>query len=393
REILPVILTVPGDPATNNSPSDRSKKTGQDQTNTTDKENPCDEIEKKCEDLLAAANLKEKAAAEAEAAAKMARENADAKNKLANEAREAADKAARAAEPKASASSGSITSDGETFTSADEDWLKGKREKLLADYQAGKMTAAQYQQRANALGGREALRQARKERLANIEKLKREAAEAKTKAGEAKAAADAANKAAAPLEAAAKSAGEAADTAKKAYEDCLKKAKDDCEAYKKEQEAAGRERTRAEGIAKQNEEERQKKRARNEYLITMIQRLDLIDSSNFAEVPSIWFWVPDIIEQPVGFFLEAQGKTPVPTDTLKAIGGLYAIFAKMKDPCAGLGIDKISLRISKTMIDPKTKTLYKREDAVTLVAEMCDLMRELKSKLAAIERARTDGKK
>ncbi len=396
RETLPVILNVHGDLATNNNKNDSSTNTNTDQNfqAASEKSNPCDEIEKKCEDLKGVFDDKARAAKEAQEAADKAKGEADKAEQAARDAKEAAEKAENAANPNFIKSSGSITSDGETFYTSDQNWLKEKRRKLLEDYQAGKMTAQQYQQRVRNLMGREALKQAQKERKAYLEKLKKEAKEAKKKAEDAQTAANTARGKANAAQGEANKTKEAAEAAHKAYEECIKKAEEECEKWKtlqaeekKKADEAERIRLQEERRQQQEEYNRKKKRERTEYLLTMIQRLGLIDSSIVAKVPSIWFWLPDIIETPVGFGLEAVGKTPIPTDTFKALGEVYGLFAKMKDPCAGLGISKISERLERDYINPKTGKKYTRVEGVALAKELCDLMREIKSKSKAISQA------
>ena len=394
REILPVFLTVTGDPLSNPTSGNKSENTISGETvPNADPSNPCDRLKDKCEDLRRAADEKEAVAVGVEAAAATARGKADQLASAAKTAREAADAAEAAAKPPASTGGGAITSDGETFTTADEKWLSDKRAKVNADYQSGKITVQQYQSRRNALSGRAALRQARQERIANAARLRREAAAAKTKAEQAQGAADGAETAAEAVETAARDARAAADAARKTYDDCVEKVAAECREWKRLQEEARKsaeaaEAARIEAEKRRKVEELIEKRAREklEYQLLMIKRLGLIDSSGITEVTGIWDWLPDILEEPVGGFFEGLSQSPIPISTLTALGNTYGIAGKWKDPCYGLGYSKTVERLQRE-IDPATRRPYQLNAAQNLADDLCVIIGGIRARAEAIHRA------
>jgi hypothetical protein len=126
--------------------------------------------------------------------------------------------------------------------------------------------------------------------------------------------------------------------------------------------------------------------AHQKYLIDNIKQLGLISSKKFTEVPGIWDWLPAILEKPVGDLLEEAGKTPIPTDVIKAIGGLYNVLASLLDPCTQAGKRKTVERLQK-MINPKTNAKYTLNEALQKTEQMCGLLRKLKAKVEAIKAA------
>jgi hypothetical protein len=410
REKLPVILTVGNpNPPTSTSPtnqtnpttsttptikptSDKSDKKGDAPTVS---DNPCDKLKRECGDLQRIAAEKEAAAAAAQSNADKLKKQAEEAEKKAKETEEAAKKAAEMAQP--APTGGTISADGNTFSQADNAALEAKKKKLFDDWKAGKITAEEYQHKQKELSGPEALKKAQAERLANEAKLKKEAEEAKQKAEAERKAADEAKRAADEAQKTADKAKKEADEARKKAEDCLKNAAEECARWEKEKrEKAEAERKAAETAAqkKRDEEARQKAEedakakqlAHQKYLIDNIKQLGLISSKKFTEVPGIWDWLPAILEKPVGDLLEEAGKTPIPTDVIKAIGGLYNVLASLLDPCTQAGKRKTVERLQK-MINPKTNAKYTLDEALQKTEDMCKLLKELKSKVEQLKKA------
>ena len=130
--------------------------------------------------------------------------------------------------------------------------------------------------------------------------------------------------------------------------------------------------------------EAEKKRL--QYLVDNVRQLNLIPYKGWTEVPGIWDWLPTYLQYPVGSLLEDRAGVPIPTDVLKAIGGLYNILGAMLDPCTALGSRKTVERL-QNMTNPKTNQKYTLAEAITKTDQMCSLLRHLKAKVEAQNRA------
>ncbi len=384
-------------PPTNTRPDTDPKRDGVRISTDMPLKDPCADKRADCDKLLEALRSAEAEAAALTKAANEARSTADV---LAGKAREA-EKAAKPGNE-----GGTITVDGEKFTQADSDFLDAKRKRLMDDWKAGKISAEEQQRQRAELSGPDALKKAREERLQQEAELKRKAEAARRQADEAKAAAEKARKEA-------DAAGEKVAAARAEYERCLKELKAECErqaeikrqkdeAEKKaealrnaklKEEAEAAERKRAE------DEAARKLVAEREYLLDNIRRLGLISSREFEEIPGALDYVfdrliPDILSKntkdlikEIGTMVAEEGaKTPVPTDVLKALGGLYNIAGALLDPCTQAGMRKTVERL-QTMTNPKTGSKYTLNEALDKTERMCKLLKELKSKLAELRKA------
>lgn len=346
-------------------------------------------------------------AAEKEAAANDAQSQANNAKKKAADAENDAKKAAQAAQP--NPEGGTITADGDTFSQADSDFLEGKKKKLFDDWQAGRITAEEHQRQRQELSGPDALKKAREERLAKEAELKKEAEKAKVDAEKAKAESNAAQKKA-------DEAKKEAAAALEEYKKCLKAEEEECkrqaeakakaEKEQKEKDAkAAAEREKAEK-ARQEEENRAKaarereelRRAEVEYLLDNIKRLGLISSSPFKDIPGAFDAVvdkiiPDILgktaEQWVSEMTQqaAEGVSgsPIPISSIQAIGGLYQVAAALLDPCTQAGMARTVERLQE-MVNPKTGRKYTLNEALDKTEKMCELLKELKSKVEKIKK-------
>ncbi len=382
REVLPVILTVTGAVGTND-PVDANQVPA-----TFKKKDPCEVIEESCEDLLNDANRKEAEAAGAQDAADEAKGPADAAAEKAAAAEEASKKADEMAEDDPSDYKANVN--GQEYSSADVAYRVVLQNEINTEHAAGEISDSEHKSRTEA----NTTKKAREERLKNKERLKKEAAEAKAAADAARKAADEAKKVADAAQKAADEARVAADAARKAYEDCVKRIEEECRKAKAEQDRLDAEAKAAAADAEKTriEEEKRKTKAaaeaaaakaHQEYLIDNIRKLGLIDSSGIGEVPSIWQWLPDWLETPVSMLAEGKAGVPIPTDTLKALGGLYGIIGKLLDPCTALGKSKTVERLQE-MINPKTDRKYTLDEALDKTEEMCELLRKIKAKLEAV---------
>jgi hypothetical protein len=389
RETLPVILKVT---ASNDSPP-----AGVDPADVSEK-SPCDELKGRCDELSAALNRRLAEATDAQNRANAERAKADAAETGADRAEQESRMADEAAKDDPSDYKAKV--DDQEYSSADTAYLEMLRNANNSALAGGRISVAEHQRRANELTAKKA----REERLRNKERLKEEAREAKKKADAARKAADDAKAAADAAQSAADEAKAAAEKAEKDYQECLRKMREECDKIKAERELLEAERKKREADAKAAadaeaklraaEEERRKREAEvaaarrkyNEYLVDNIRQLGLIDSSAVRNVPGIWEWLPDILETPVSVLVEASAKTPIPTDTLKALGGLYGIIGKMLDPCTGLGQSKTVERL-QSMTNPHTGKNYTFGEALKKTADMCKLLRNLKSKLEALRQA------
>ena len=366
REILPVVLRIPGVANANAIDANDQKK-----------KDPCKE---KCEDLLNAANAKVDAAKTAQDAADAEKQKA----KIAEDAAVSAEKNARNAEELATEKprSDHAIINGEKFTTADTEYRRMLQAQINADHKAGKISNEEHERRTKANTNRKA----REERLKNLARLKKEAAKARAaanasrkKANEAKGKADTAQKAA-------DAARKVAEGARRAYEDCLKKAKEECDKLKAleakrlaEAKAAEDAKLAAEQAKAAEEKARENRIRERKRLIALIKKLGLV-SETAAKVPGIWDWLPDIMEVPVGTLAEHVAAVPVPTDSLKAVGGLYGLIGQMLNPCndaAG----------KRTLLFKLNDLGYSDADALTELERLCNFMKEAKAKLEAVAKS------
>jgi len=390
---------------------------------TDDGKDPCKDH---CDELLRALQDKEAEAAKAQALADEARKQAEGPEKAAREAEEAAKKAAEAAKDPASRGRIIDHERGRVYTSHDFELQRQANRSAWNDYKSGKINAQQLEQQWKDNNGLDAL-----DRLQDADQKARaqkkfEAEQLAKKAAEARAAADAANAIARAAQEASDRAKAEAEAARKAYEECLRKLKEECEkaraaAAKAEAErqaaiaAADRaaaqaaanaqaaadlkrrqdaEAVRRAQLAQERAEQARIAReqaaanARNhrQYLIDNIRQLNLIPYRGWNDVPGIWDWLPNYLERPVGDLAEEAGRAPIPTDVLKAIGGLYNIVNILLDPCTGLGARKTVERL-ENMTNPKTNRKYTLNEALTKTEQMCALLRQLKAKVEAENRA------
>jgi chemotaxis protein histidine kinase CheA len=366
RDTFSVQLTIPGGIPEATSTTD------------TTEQDPCVDPPRECEELREAAWQKEAEAAGAEVVAETARAEAD---KLADDARsleaEYDAKAADAADPGPGDSYIEDAETGRRITSRD---LELKRAALREAW--------------NSLEATEELRE--EDRKAR-EEMQKEADELKKSLDNAKAAAEAASQAADAAESVARQAREAAVEARKAYDECMERWRARCERLaeerrREEAERVTREQDAAAAAAEAErqtrleeerrraaEEARQARIDHNRYLLENIRDLNLISYPGFWETPGLWDWLPDVIENPVGNFLEDQARIPIPTDTIKAIGGLYNIVGALLDPCTQAGMRKTIERLEERT-NPKTGSTYTLLEAITKTDEMCKVLRRLKTR-------------
>jgi hypothetical protein len=428
REVLQVVLQVtppPNQPANqptnqpqqspqNNPPTNQSPPTTalyQSQTrpwflealpSLIGNKNPCDSIEKDCDELKRIAWEKEAAAATAQKMADKINERAAQAEKKAKELEEAAKRAENsiAAERPTTA-----VVDGAGYTTADSEHLVKLRKENEEAYRAGKINEAEYQRRANEL----TTQKAREERLAQQEKLKKEAAEKRKEADQARAAAAEAKAAASDAQKQADEARREAEKARQEYEDCVKKSEAECQRLKAEQERQEKAQKDIEvktaAAAKQKQEAEKNRKdaeaarlAHQKYLLDNIKKLGLISSAPFKDMPGafdavIEKLIPDILGKSVEDWVkfmteqgaEAISNSPIPISTIQALGGLYQVVAKLLDPCSPLGSPRIVERL-QGMTNPKTGRRYTLSEALQKTDDMCKLLRELKAKLEAIKK-------
>ena len=390
---------------------------------TDDGKDPCED----CEEELRALQDKEAEAAKAQALADEASKQAQATEKAAQDAEAAAKKAADEAQDPTTRGRIIDRERGRVYTSRDFQLQREANRAAWNDYKGGKLNDQQLQDRwneINTLDGLDKLQDA--DQKARAEK-KFAAEQLAKKAAEARAAADAANAIAQAAQEAADRAKAEAEAARKAYEECLRKLKEECEKarvaaakaeadrqaavaaadrataqaaanaqaaadLKRRQEAeAARQAQLAQERAEQariaREQAAQTARNHRQYLIDNIRQLNLIPYKGWTDVPGIWDWLPKYLERPVGDLAEEAGRAPIPTDVLKAIGGLYNILNILLDPCTGLGARKTVERL-ENMTNPKTNRKYTLNEALTKTEQMCALLRQLKAKVEAENRAK-----
>lgn len=409
RETLPVVLKIPGN--SNANPAADQIKTSTSTAASNESIDPCEKLRKNCDKLLRIAENKETEADAKQTAADNARDAFNKADTAAKDLEKAAGDAEELADIKPPTGRGSVDG-GQEYTTADSAYLEQMNAQVNADYQSGKISVEEHQKRLKE----NTIEKARKERIKNEARLKKEAKEARDKADKARAEADKAKAAADAAQNEADKAKAEAEKARKAYEDCIKKAEDECEKIKKQIEekrlqAEAEKKKKEEAEAKTAAEERRKKetaernaaaeanrlkaadaarkkqRERTEYLVNNIKTLGLINSRGFdSDVPGVWQWLPDFLETPVSMLVEKKVNAPIPLDTLRAIGGLYGIAASLLDPCTALGMRKTVERLEE-MTNPYTKAKYTNNQALDKTRDMCTLLRRLKAKLEAYNKA------
>ncbi len=191
----------------------------------------------------------------------------------------------------------------------------------------------------------------------------------------------------------AESAHASANAAKKAYDTGdleaankhTEKAKKLAKSAKQKAEEASRKAIEANSEFERckGEEEAQEERARVEreekkWLLENIKELGLIRSDEFWETPGLWDWLPDILQAPAGYGAEDLARIPIPTDVIKALGGLYNLVEVLLDPCTKGGMDKTIERLQKR-VNSKTGRKYTWNEAFDKTVKMCDLLRKLKN--------------
>ena len=396
REVLPVILNVISIAnATVVANEQDDGKAGQADA-TEKKKDPCRE---KCLDLLAAANAKAAAAKTAQNAADTAKAAADAADAKAKTAETAAERAEEMAKDVPRNDRAIVN--GEKYTTADTEYRIQLQAGINAAHKAGQISDAEHERQTKA----NTTRKARDERLKNLAKLKKDAEKARAAADSARSAADKAKTDATNAQQAADTAKKAADDARNAYNDCVKKAKEECDKIKAAEakkianakaaeekriadiKAAEDARIAAEQKKAAEEKERLKQKEEDERLLKLIEKMKLIDKE-VRDVPGIWDWLPQIAQVPVGMLFEQTGAVPVPTDVLKALGGLYGLIANIRNPCNdAVGRPRIEQRL-REMINEKTGRLYTEGEAAKEVTDMCNLMKRIQKNVKRLQAVR-----
>ena len=174
-------------------------------------------------------------------------------------------------------------------------------------------------------------------------------------------------------EAARRAAEEAAGNKQKAEEQARA-----AQAAQLERDKQERERKQREALAA--EEARRTQRAQLDYLINNIKDLGLIPYEGWRNTPGIWDWLPVYLQTTVGGAAEEVAQTPIPTEVITAIGGLYNILNILLDPCTALGSRKTVERL-QGRINPKTNRKYTLAEAIDKTDKMCKLLRELKRRV------------
>ncbi|MFZ0751625.1 MAG: hypothetical protein WAM70_19855, partial [Pyrinomonadaceae bacterium] len=372
----------------------------------TSNQDPCAALKEDCEKLRLIAQEKQAAADAAQKEADDAKARAEQAERDAKAAKEAADKAARAAQPN---SGGKITADGETFDQADSEWLDKKRDALFGEWQAGKISAEEHQKQREALSGADALRKAREERLAKEAELKKEAEKAKAAADQARAAAD---KAKADADAAQKKADTAkkeADAARKKLDDCEKKVKEECRKLEEAKAAADAKAAAAAAAAEKKRKEDEERRLTAEknakerqehlaYLIDNINKLELIKYSlDYKDIPGATDFFFDFVQKVTGrtvrdFLQSVTGSIgEIPEDYIKLIGVSYKNLGVLLNPCTEGGRRATEARLMG-MTNPKTRKNYTEDEAREKTWQMCEVLRDFKSKIEELHRL-TEGQK
>jgi len=350
-----------------------------------------------CAKLRGIAEQADKATADAQAKADQAKAVAKSADSKAQQAEDAADKADDMARDIPRDDHAIIN--GHKYTTADTEYRIKLQGEINARHKAGEISDAEHEKQTKANTNKKA----QEERLKNLKQLREKAAETRAAANAARKAANDAKQAAADAQTLADQAKAKAKDAHKVYQDCLKKAKEECEkikaaeakqkaelaaaAARREAEIKADEKRRQQAAkAKATKEARAKaNRKEDERLLAMIRKLGLIDKK-VGDVPSLWQWLPDILETPVSMLAEQASAVPIPTDTLKAIGGLYGLAAAMLNPCTKAGIQKTEGRL-REMINSKTGRLYTETEAAVETSAMCSLLGRLRGKINAAKNA------
>lgn len=354
-----------------------------------------------CFDLLSDCDKLRQSSAEAEAAANSAQNTADDSRRAADDAEAkaaaadaAAKKAADAAKP--ANSSGSITSDGETFSDADNAWLDAKKKKLFDDWQAGRISAEEQQAQRAALSGPDALKKAREERLANEAKLKKEAEAAKAAADAARTAADKEKADAAAAQKAADAEKAAAAAALEAYKKCLKAAEEECariaaEKKKKDDAAAAAAAIQAANDKKKKEDlaRAAAQQAEIDYLLDNFKRLGLITHLPTTNIPDPLDPAFDALQKLTGesirnFLQSVAGQVgggPIDPSLITGLGEAYKAMSALFSLRTKAGLERVHRLLTTKIINPKTGKVYTDDQAWNKIKRMEDLMDKIKARL------------
>jgi hypothetical protein len=365
RDQLPVNLTVTAPAA---APASQTS------TQVRESRDPCEEQRRNCDELRRIAEEKRRAAAEAEERARQAQAAAEAAEQAAREAEERAREAEREAEPDPEGSW--VESEGRRITSRDLRLRSAASQQAWRAYRNGQMTAQQLEQRWKELDSPEELEKLREQHKKDLERRQQEAQQARQQANQARQAATQAQQAAQQAQAeAARARAEwiQAESDLAACEARLRVCEEQARAEAARQEAAARAAAAAEQQRQQAEAARaasvQRQLERTRYLLRNIEQLGLIRSPGFFEVPGIYDWLPGVLQQPVSTGVEDITKLPVPSDAIRAIGGLYGLAATLLDPCTSGGLSKTVQRLMERG--------YDSDEAIRKTDEMCRLMRKL----------------
>ncbi len=355
----------------------------------------CISLANDCEDLRRRAAELEADAIEAQRKADDLKKAADRAKGQAESAENNSKKAADAAKP--TGEGGTITAEGESFSEADSKWLEEKRKKLLDDWLAGRITAAEQQAQRAALSGPEALRKAREERLAHEARLRKEAEEAKAaaekaqaEAAKAKADSDAARKAA-------DVAKSAADAAIEEYKKCVKAIDDECarvaaEEKKKRDAAAAAAARQAESDKKKRDEEARSaaQQAEVDYLLDNFKRLGLITHLPNTKIPDALDPAFDALQKITGetirnFLQQVAGQVgggPIDPNYINALGEAYKAMSALFNMRTKAGLERVHRLLTTKIINPRTGKFYTDDQAWNKIKRMEDLMERIKAKLA-----------
>lgn len=410
REILPVILTVTGIPK-KVSIATVSSSAGQGKS-----KDPCEKLRNKCDNLLKIANAKKAVADARQAEADKARGEANKAEKNAKDLEEKAKQAAALAEVKPPTGRGSVDG-GQEYTTADSAYLAQMNAQVVADYQSGKISVEEHQKRLKE----NTIEKARKERIKNEARLKREAKAAKKKAADARTAADKAKGAADAAQKIADAANAEADVARKAYEECVKKANDECNKLKLQIAAAARKaeearlyaeaekKRKAAEAARLATEERKRKEAaaiqaaaeekrriatetriqkQREILRTIYRqmyRLGFIAGSEIDENRVYLNLLSKFVENPPQKTVE-EGL--LPDEVLEAFRNMKLV----RNPCGNNIVKQRAWKQLETMINPRTGRRYTDNEAQRALNEMCRLLRRLGARQDALNKYYEKGK-
>ncbi|MBN2321454.1 MAG: hypothetical protein JXR49_20415 [Acidobacteria bacterium] len=399
KTVLPVRLTIPA-PA----PVGAGSPTGMTLADyLAETKDPCTALPKPCEELRQAAWEAESQAAALEASARGARAKADAAEKTAGDLEtDAARKTKEAQPPDEGDSWIEDPATGRRLTRVDLQLKRVALREAWDSYRSGEITAEEMEGKWKEMDGLEGADRLREKLEQGLKQKAKEATEATKKANEARGAANAAKQSADTAGNAAGTARAAAGNARRAYEECVSQWRAECariaaEKKRREEEA----RKKAEEDRKKAEKEKRdqelaairaarqaanakKRREYREYLLNNIRELSLMPSA-VSEVPGLWDELPDILERPVGDFLEETARIPIPTDTLKALGGLYGIASALLDPCNPTGMGRTVMRLGE-MTNPRTGGNYQTRDAMKKTEQMCRMLRGLKARIEASRR-------